>query len=74
MPTTTEEPQSQVISPRRKLPWRRYITPTEDLLACKYDGQGTDADPYIVDWLENDAENPQHWKSVSRVLRPYLPL
>jgi hypothetical protein len=69
MPTTTsEDPLSQVIPPRRKLPWRKYTTPTEDLLAFKYEGQGTDANPYIVDWLDDDAENPQHWKSVSRAL------
>ena len=56
--------ESQAIPVRRKLPWRRYITPTEDLLSRKYEGQGTEAEPYIVDWLEDDAENPQHWKSV----------
>jgi hypothetical protein len=56
--------ESQAIPVRRKLPWRRYITPTDDLLSQKYEGQGTDAEPYIVDWLEDDAENPQHWKSV----------
>jgi hypothetical protein len=55
---------SQAIPVRRKLPWRRHITPYEGLLAQKYEGQGTDAEPYIVDWLVEDAENPQHWKSV----------
>jgi len=66
MVVNTPNNESQAIPVRRKLPWRRYITPTEDLLANQYEGRGTETDPYIVDWLEDDAENPQHWKSVRR--------
>lgn len=30
-----------------------------------YEGSGTEADPYIVDWLgEHDAEDPQRWSGV----------
>jgi len=70
---STPNNESQAIPVRRKLPWRRYITPTEDLLARQYEGQGTDTDPYIVDWLEDDAENPQHWKSVCKSMSFEIP-
>ncbi len=37
------------------------MTPFEDVLNYKYPGSGTDEDPYIVDWLPNDVEDPQRW-------------
>lgn len=27
-------------------------------------GSGTTEDPYVVDWLDNDPENPLRWVSV----------
>ncbi|WWC68345.1 uncharacterized protein I206_102270 [Kwoniella pini CBS 10737] len=47
----------------KKYPWRPYVTPFESILARKYQGSGTNEDPYIVDWLPNDAEDPQTWSS-----------
>jgi hypothetical protein len=44
-----------------KRPWRRYITPYSDILAHHYPGKGTEDSPYLVDWLEDDAENPLTW-------------
>ncbi|RSH79245.1 uncharacterized protein EHS24_001284 [Apiotrichum porosum] len=45
----------------KKRPWRRYVTPFETILAGPYKGSGTDADPYIIDWLMDDPEDPQRW-------------
>lgn len=67
IPTTGEIKSDITIPKRRKLPWRRYVTPTETLLSYEYRGQGTEADPYIVEWLPDDQEYPMNWKSVSRV-------
>jgi hypothetical protein len=52
---------------RASRPWCRFTTATATLLSRHYVGQGTEQDPYIVDWLEDDNENPLIWKSVSPV-------
>jgi len=44
-----------------KRPWRLYITPYSDILAHQYPGKGTEDSPYLVDWLEDDPENPLKW-------------
>ena len=47
----------------KKRPWRRYVTPWNDIVNHKYKGQGTEEKPFVVDWLpEGDAENPMTWK------------
>jgi multidrug resistance protein len=45
----------------RKLPWQTYITPFEHIVAESYPGSGTEEDPYIIDWIHEDAEDPQRW-------------
>ncbi|AAW42095.1 hypothetical protein CNBC6960 [Cryptococcus deneoformans B-3501A] len=45
----------------KKYPWRPYVTPFEEIIGKKYPGSGTNEDPYIVDWLSNDKEDPQSW-------------
>lgn len=57
-------PADATIPIRRKLPWRQHITPTEVILSHPYRGAGSESDPFIVEWLPDDAENPQNWKSV----------
>ncbi|WWC88201.1 uncharacterized protein L201_003106 [Kwoniella dendrophila CBS 6074] len=47
----------------KKRPWRPYVTPFEEIIARKYPGSGTNEDPYIVDWLPHDNEDPQSWSS-----------
>jgi len=40
-----------------------YFTP--DVLQYSYPGNGSECDPYIVDWIENDTRNPHNlatWK------------
>ncbi|KAH8079912.1 major facilitator superfamily domain-containing protein [Filobasidium floriforme] len=47
-------------------PWRRYITPWDRIVSHDYPGQGTEEDPYLIDWLpgdEPDPENPMTWKT-----------
>ena len=48
----------------KKTPYRLYTTSFRDILAHDYQGSGTKEDPYLVEWLPNDAENPQTWASV----------
>ena len=40
-----------------------YVTPFERILNHKYQGQGTEENPYLVDWLSDDPEDPQQWGS-----------
>jgi len=46
----------------KKRPWRRHITPWHQIADNDYSGKGTEDDPYVVDWLSEDAENPMTWK------------
>ena len=39
-----------------------------NLPAPRYQGQGTQEDPYIVDWDEDDPENPYNWSRLRRWL------
>lgn len=52
----------------RKRPFRLYTTPFGDILAQKYQGSGTKEDPFLVEWLSEDAENPQTWAQVYKWL------
>lgn len=65
MSISAESPKDQTIPKRRRLPWRRYVTPTETILSYPHRGQGTEDNPYIVEWLPDDQENPMTWKAVS---------
>ena len=35
---------------------------TDEILNHNYDGAGTEEDPYVVVWLEEDPRNPMQWK------------
>ena len=45
----------------KKRPWRPYITPWTHIVGTVYPGNGTNEDPFVVDWIDNDAENPMTW-------------
>jgi hypothetical protein len=46
----------------KKRPWRFYVTPWADIRDHKYEGEGTEEKPFVVDWLPNgDPENPMTW-------------
>ncbi|EPQ31977.1 uncharacterized protein PFL1_00175 [Pseudozyma flocculosa PF-1] len=42
----------------RKRPYRVRSTPFSEILDHKYAGSGTQEDPFMVEWLPNDPENP----------------
>jgi MFS family permease len=50
-------------------PWRLYTTSVEMVLANNYDGKGTEEEPFLVDWLADDPENPQVWPGFVRWLQ-----
>lgn len=58
LPATTKPASSYTL---RKLPWQINTTPFENILAEPYPGSGTEEDPYIIDWLHEDPEDPQKW-------------
>jgi multidrug resistance protein len=48
---------------RSYLPWKGKRLTTSSLLQQKYKGDGTEKSPYIINWLDDDPENPMTWKS-----------
>ena len=56
----------------RKRPWRRRVAPFEKILATKYRGSGTSTDPFIVQWLDNDPENPKTSSNLFKWLMTFL--
>ena len=48
----------------RKMPWQHNITPFEHVLNQDYEGHGTAKEPYLIDWVDADVENPQEFGSV----------
>lgn len=34
---------------------------TQDVVDWDYEGSGTDDDPYIVEWINNDQRDPMSW-------------
>lgn len=53
----------------KKTPYRIYTTPFSQILANSYSGSGTQDDPYLVEWLPEDAENPQTWADTYKWLQ-----
>ncbi|EXJ80912.1 hypothetical protein A1O3_07200 [Capronia epimyces CBS 606.96] len=45
----------------RKRLWRPQVTDFRKIAEHKYHGAGTLADPYIVQWLDDDPENPKSY-------------
>ncbi|GLC70796.1 MFS siderochrome iron transporter 1 [Pleodorina starrii] len=45
-------------------PWHPYQEDFARMSKADYPGSGTNEDPYVVDWLDTDAENPQKWPTV----------
>lgn len=43
-----------------KRPWRMRPEKWERVVSYDYDGKGTQENPYLVDWLQNDSENPMN--------------
>jgi hypothetical protein len=39
---------------------------TKEVAEWEYDGEGTEDDPYVVEWIENDARNPMTWAKTKK--------
>lgn len=59
-PTSTLHEASTASSDHtlRRYPWRRSVTPWTRIVEQSYEGQGTAEKPYLINWLDDDAENP----------------
>lgn len=51
---------------KKKRLWRLNITNFDDIVYNQYRGSGTESDPYIVEWLDVDPENPKAYSSRMR--------
>lgn len=59
-----ERGRADLTLPRR--PWRLHPTPWASILAHPYKGAGTEADPFIVSWLEVDGEHPRQFSTLHK--------
>ncbi|KAI9823827.1 MAG: hypothetical protein M1819_001128 [Sarea resinae] len=63
---TEPEAQRPNYGLRDTIPWWRMVTDqgviTNAVIDHQYAGSGTEEDPYVVHWLENDPRNPMLWK------------
>ncbi|KAK7546774.1 major facilitator superfamily domain-containing protein [Phyllosticta paracitricarpa] len=54
------------------IPWFKQVfdqgVVTDDIVNASYSGSGTDEDPFIVTWIENDPRNPMQWSQTLRWL------
>jgi hypothetical protein len=48
----------------KKHPWRRAVTDFSYIIDSQCEGHGTEQDPYIVHWLEDDPENPKTYNNL----------
>ncbi len=39
---------------------------TKEIIEWDYEGQGTEEDPYVVEWIENDVRNPMNWSRTKK--------
>jgi hypothetical protein len=56
----------------RKLPWRQHVTDFAHIATAKYRGQGTPEDPFIIQWLDHDPENPQSYSNLFKWMLTFL--
>ncbi len=47
----------------QKRPWRRRVTEYAHIVGARRRGSGTIDDPFIVQWLDNDPENPKNYSN-----------
>ncbi|KAK7528133.1 major facilitator superfamily domain-containing protein [Phyllosticta citriasiana] len=54
------------------IPWFKQVfdqgVVTDDIVNASYSGSGTDEDPFIVTWIQNDPRNPMQWSQTLRWL------
>ncbi|CAF1239592.1 unnamed protein product [Adineta ricciae] len=47
-----------------RTPYSPYVTDFDIIYNQSYQGEGTLTNPYVVDWLPDDPENPQTWNTI----------
>lgn len=57
-------PQSSIKPAAQKSwkPWRKFDLPISLLASHPWRGHGTEENPYVVEWLPDDPENPMTWQ------------
>jgi hypothetical protein len=59
-------------SERYRIPLYQLVlsqdTITDDVLRHKWEGSGTEEDPYLVDWLHEDARDPHQMQRLAQVV------
>ena len=60
--TTEKKTKTSDRNPFPERPWRKKATSWDAIRSHPYAGSGTESDPYVVTWLEGDAENPHNYK------------
>ncbi|KAF1956055.1 benomyl/methotrexate resistance protein [Byssothecium circinans] len=62
------QPERQNVDPesgRQGIPHFKLLleqgTVTDEIVKWQYEGSGTEEDPYVVEWIENDPRNPMTW-------------
>lgn len=58
---STEKHEESNRNPFPERPWRKKATSWDAIQRHPYAGAGTTDDPYVVTWLEGEAENPHNY-------------
>lgn len=65
-----EKQDRDIESGRQGIPhWKLILEQgvvTDEIANWKYDGSGTEDDPYVVEWIENDPRNPMRWSKTKK--------
>jgi multidrug resistance protein len=64
-----EDPEDQIRAPT-KVPHHRLVFDqacvTDEVLNHPYRGDGSEKNPYVVEWIPNDPRNPMNWSQVKK--------
>ncbi|KAF1964914.1 MFS multidrug transporter-like protein [Bimuria novae-zelandiae CBS 107.79] len=64
------EEKRDVESGRQGIPHLKLILEqgivTDEIANYEYEGSGTEEDPYVVEWMENDPRNPMQWSKTKK--------
>ena len=59
--TALDDPQDVQRLTLRRTPWRRNVTRFDRILDQRYEGKGTEEEPFLVSWLD--------WREIIRNIR-----
>lgn len=65
-----DKPNKDVESGRQGISHWKMITDqgvvTDDIVNWEYDGEGTEEDPFVVEWIDNDPRNPMTFSKTKK--------